>query len=166
MLAINFKLLFFLVLLLILSFFPSCYRGILSTVYLLMTPTWKIVNRVCVKGWSVWGFLKPRIHAGKPRTLGELKTAIHENIQELGEETLVKVEANFRNRLQIFAHKNGHHVSDEIFHSQVFHDGIVYWVFLCTLMNFFLNICGVLSSLKTSVSRDSPCICCFDILQV
>ena len=51
------------------------------------------------------------------RTLEELKTAIHENIQEIGEETLVKVEANFRNRLQICARENGHHLSDIIFHS-------------------------------------------------
>ena len=47
------------------------------------------------------------------------------NIQELGEETLVKVEANCRNRLQTFAHENGHHLSDKVFHSQVFHNGIV-----------------------------------------
>ena len=37
------------------------------------------------------GFLKPRVYSGKPRTLGELKTAIRENIREIGEETLVKV---------------------------------------------------------------------------
>ena len=35
----------------------------------------------------LWGFLKLRVYAGKPRTLGELKTAIRENIQEIGEET-------------------------------------------------------------------------------
>ena len=44
----------------------------------------------------LWGFLKSRVYAGKPRTLGELKTAIRENIKKIGEETLVKVEANFR----------------------------------------------------------------------
>ena len=73
----------------------------------------------------MWRFLKSRVYAAKPRTLVELKTAIRENIQELGEKTLVKVEANFRNRLQILAHENGHHLSDKIFHSQVFHYGIV-----------------------------------------
>ena len=31
-------------------------------------------------------------YAGKPHTVGELKTAIRENIQEISEETLVKVE--------------------------------------------------------------------------
>ena len=65
----------------------------------------------------LWGFLKSRVYAAKPRTLEELKTAIRENIQEIGEETLVKVEANFRNRLQICARENGHHLSDIIFHS-------------------------------------------------
>ena len=64
-----------------------------------------------------WGFLKSRVYAGKPRTLGELKTAIRENIKEIGEETLVRVEANFRKRLQICASENGHHLSDIIFRS-------------------------------------------------
>ena len=50
-----------------------------------------------------------RCTTAKPRTLGELKTAIPESIQ--GEETLVKVKVNFRNRLQICASENGHHLS-------------------------------------------------------
>ena len=58
-------------------------------------------------------------------TLGELKTAIRENIQEIGEETLVKVEANFRKRLQICACEYGHHLPDIIFRSLIFHNGIV-----------------------------------------
>ena len=64
---------------------------------------------------SVWGFLKSRVYAGKHRTLEKLKTAICENIQEIGEETLVKVEGNFRKQLQICAHENSHHLSDIIF---------------------------------------------------
>ena len=46
-----------------------------------------------------------------------LKTAIRENIQEIAEETFVKVEANFRKRLQICTRENGHHLSDIIFRS-------------------------------------------------
>ena len=65
----------------------------------------------------LWRFLELRVYAGKPRTLGELKTAIRENIQEIGEETLVKMEVNFRKRLQICARENGHHLSDIIFPS-------------------------------------------------
>ena len=34
----------------------------------------------------LWGFLKLRVYAAKPRTLEELKTATRENIQEIGEE--------------------------------------------------------------------------------
>ena len=60
----------------------------------------------------LWGFLKSRVYAGKPHILGELKSAIRENIQEIGEETLVKAEANFKKRLQICARENGHHLSD------------------------------------------------------
>ena len=63
----------------------------------------------------LWGFLKSRVYAGKPSTLGEMKTAIRENIREIGGETLVKVEANFRKRLQICARENGHHSSVIIF---------------------------------------------------
>ena len=68
-------------------------------------------------GFYLWGFLKSRAYAGNPRALGELKTAIRENIREIGEETLVKVEANFRKRLQICVRENGHHLSDIIFRS-------------------------------------------------
>ena len=43
----------------------------------------------------LWRFLKSRVYAAKPRTLGELKTAIREIIQEIGEEIVVKVDTNF-----------------------------------------------------------------------
>ena len=46
----------------------------------------------------------------KTRTLGKLKTAIRENIQEICEETLVKVETNSRKQVQICAHENGHYL--------------------------------------------------------
>jgi len=49
-----------------------------------------------ISDFYLWGFLKSCVNAGKPCTLGELKTAIRENIQEIGEESLVKVETNFR----------------------------------------------------------------------
>ena len=61
------------------------------------------------------GFLKSSVYAGKLRTLGELKTAKRENIQEMSEKILVKVEANFRSQVQICAHENGHQLSDIIF---------------------------------------------------
>ena len=44
-----------------------------------------------------------------------IEDCIRENIREIGEETLVKVEANFRKRLQICARENDHHLSDIIF---------------------------------------------------
>ena len=34
--------------------------------------------------FGLWGILKSRVCAGKPRTLGELKTAIRENLREIG----------------------------------------------------------------------------------
>ena len=45
-------------------------------------------------------FLKSRVCAGTPRTLGEFKTAIRENIQEIGEETFVKVEATLESHFK------------------------------------------------------------------
>jgi len=66
-----------------------------------------------------------RVYAGKPHTFGELKTAIRENIQEIREETLVKVETNFRKRLQICAREHGRYLSDIIFRSKICHNGIV-----------------------------------------
>ena len=65
----------------------------------------------------LWGFLKSHVYVGKPCTLGELETAIRENIQEIGEEILVKMKTNFGKRLQICACENGHHESDIIFRS-------------------------------------------------
>ena len=47
----------------------------------------------------LWGVLKSRLFAAKPRTLGELKTAVRENIQEIGEETLAKMKLTYRNLL-------------------------------------------------------------------
>ena len=65
------------------------------------------------------------VYAGKPCTLRELKTVIQENIQEISEETLVEVETNFKKRLQICARENGHHLSNIIFCSKIFYNGIV-----------------------------------------
>ena len=67
-----------------------------------------------VRFFSLWNFETTRL-CWEARTLRELKIAKRENIRETGEETLVKVEANFRKRLQICARENGHYLSEIIF---------------------------------------------------
>lgn len=63
----------------------------------------------------LWGYLKSRLYEGKPSTLEELKTAIRDRIEEIDEETVGRVEANFRERLQTCVRVNGHHLNDIIF---------------------------------------------------
>ena len=63
----------------------------------------------------LWGYLKSRVHEGKPRTLEELKGAIRKEIGMINQELLERVVANFRERLQTCILQNGHHLSDTIF---------------------------------------------------
>jgi hypothetical protein len=63
----------------------------------------------------LWGYLKSRVYEGKSRTLEELKGAIRKQIGMINQELLERVEANFRERLQMCILQNGHHLSDTIF---------------------------------------------------
>jgi len=63
----------------------------------------------------LWGYLKSRVYEGKPRTLEEPKGAIRKQIGMINQELLERVEANFRERLQMCILQNGHHLSDIIF---------------------------------------------------
>ena len=62
----------------------------------------------------LWGYLKSRVYEGKQRTL-ELKGAIRKQIGMINQELLERVEANFRERLQMCILQNGHYLSDIIF---------------------------------------------------
>ena len=63
----------------------------------------------------LWGYLKSRVCEGKPRTLEELKGAIHKQIGLINQQLLERVEANFRERLQMCILQNGRHLRDIIF---------------------------------------------------
>jgi hypothetical protein len=54
-----------------------------------------------VRFFFLWGYMKSRLYEGKPRTLAELKGAIRKQIGTINQELLERVEANFRERLQI-----------------------------------------------------------------
>jgi len=63
----------------------------------------------------LWGYLKSRVYEGKPWTLEETKGAICKQIGMINQELLERIEANFRERLQMCILQNGHHLSDIIF---------------------------------------------------
>jgi len=66
----------------------------------------------------LWGYVKSRVHEGKPRTSEELKGDIHKQIGMINQELLERVVANFRERLQTCILQNGHYLSDIIFRIQ------------------------------------------------
>jgi hypothetical protein len=68
-----------------------------------------------VRFFFLWGYLISRVYEEKPRTLEELKGEISKQIGMINEELLDRVEANFRERLQIFIFQNGYNLGDIIF---------------------------------------------------
>ena len=63
----------------------------------------------------LWGYLKSRVYEGKPWTSEELKGAICKQIRMINQELFERVEAKFRERLQMCILQNGDHLSDVIF---------------------------------------------------
>lgn len=57
------------------------------------------------------GYLKSCVHESKLHTLEEFKTAIRNRIEEINEKTLGRVEANFREWLEICVRENGQHLN-------------------------------------------------------
>uniref|UniRef100_A0A1B6CQC5 Tc1-like transposase DDE domain-containing protein n=2 Tax=Clastoptera arizonana TaxID=38151 RepID=A0A1B6CQC5_9HEMI len=65
----------------------------------------------------LWGFLKSRVYENKPRTLGELRQSIEQNVAQINRQLLERVEANFKKRLHICQRENGHHLNDFNFYT-------------------------------------------------
>lgn len=65
--------------------------------------------------YFLWGYLKSKVYANKPRTLEDLKEAIGQVIASIPNEMLSKVFDNFAARLEECMHMNGHHLNDIIF---------------------------------------------------
>lgn len=63
----------------------------------------------------LWGHLKAKVFAEKPRTIQELKAVIRQKIEEIPQEMIEKVMENFRKRLQLCINLRGHHLKDIIF---------------------------------------------------
>lgn len=63
----------------------------------------------------LWGYLKQRVYANKPRTLDQLRANIWREIAEIKPAMLKKVYDNFEKRLENCIACNGHHLADIIF---------------------------------------------------
>ena len=66
----------------------------------------------------LWGYLKDKVFANKPRTLQELKDNIRNEIMELNRnpEILKAVSGSVLERAIICQNENGRHLKDVIFH--------------------------------------------------
>ncbi|KAI6646878.1 hypothetical protein LOD99_9147 [Oopsacas minuta] len=82
----------------------------------------RVISRRCDHEWApyspdlsppdyyLWGFLKDRVYATKPRTLGELKKKIQEEMRSISRTTCKSVMQNFVLRLEKCANLNGCHL--------------------------------------------------------
>lgn len=65
--------------------------------------------------YFLWGFLKERVYAHKPRTIEDLKLAITEEINGIEQDLLTRVSDDFQTRMNICREVNGRHMRDVIF---------------------------------------------------
>ena len=68
-----------------------------------------------IPDFFLWGFLKSRVYAEKPRSIPELKEAIQREIQAIPQHMLEDSMRNFRERLESCVQSQGHHLRDVIF---------------------------------------------------
>lgn len=65
--------------------------------------------------YFLWGYLKERVYAHKPRNLIDLKDAITEEVNLIDQDMLTRVSNDFLRRLQTCIEADGHHMTDVIF---------------------------------------------------
>lgn len=65
----------------------------------------------------LWGYLKARVYATKPRTLDALKDSIRTEIEAINEALLERVHRNFLERLASCYEQDGHHLRDICFNT-------------------------------------------------
>jgi len=63
----------------------------------------------------LWGYLKSKVYAQKPRNIDELKNKIKEEIASIPLDVIHRVVENIRNRLEECSRRDGHHLEDIIF---------------------------------------------------
>jgi len=63
----------------------------------------------------LWGYLKSKVYAQKPRNIDELKNKIKEEISSTPLEVIHRVVENIRSRLEECLRRDGQHLEDIIF---------------------------------------------------
>ena len=63
------------------------------------------------ESFFLWGYLKSNVYVRKPRTVGDLKVSIREEIATVPPEMLVNVMQNFEERLRTCVRQEGRHLS-------------------------------------------------------
>jgi len=63
----------------------------------------------------LWGYLKSRVYAHKPRTLNDLKEAIRQEICPIDRQLLARVMVNLKKRLENCIQEDGLHFTGIIF---------------------------------------------------
>jgi len=63
----------------------------------------------------LWGYLKSRVYAHKPRTLNDLKEIIRQEIRPIDSQLLARVMDDFKERLENCIQDDGRHLTDTIF---------------------------------------------------
>ena len=65
--------------------------------------------------YFLWGYLKGKVYRNKPTNITQLKAAIEEEIQPIGQEMLNRAMNNLRHRAEICVRSGGQHLKDIIF---------------------------------------------------
>ena len=115
-----------------------------------------------VCSFFLWGYHKSRVYEGKPRTLEELKGAIHKQIGTINKELLERVEANFRERLQMCILQNGHHLSGNFSYINSLKWHVITYHFVM-LNKFYTKNKWRNIYFKKYVSCDASCRLCFGL---
>jgi len=71
-------------------------------------------SRVSACDFFLWGYLKSKACVRKPRTVGDLKVSIREEITTVPQDMLVNVMQNFEERFRTCVRQEKRHLSDII----------------------------------------------------
>lgn len=106
----------------------TCHTAIDSMTVLRELFPGKVISRFGDVPWSarspdltscdcwLWGYLKSKVFASKPRTIPELKQCIREEIAAIPQAMIRKVTTNMQKRWEACVNEEGRHLSDIIFH--------------------------------------------------
>ena len=113
----------------------------------------------------LWGYLKSKVYANKPRDLAQLRANIVEESAKITTVMTKKVIENFKNRIENCVKNKGGHLCDVIFKTKWYAYNLLCRIQICEITNKFIkkNFCTiicwrVIAILNTIGSRVAPCI--------